>query len=204
MTTSKFLNILLALTLIILIFKFSSDNSTGLDQREATLKTIHSRKSVRKFTTQEVSKSDLETIMKAGMAAPSGHDTRLWQFIVLTERDKMMALRKELVWATGLDTSTVAIVVCGDMSKVDERNPEFWLTDTSAATQNMLLAIESMGLGGVWCTLYPGEKRMSHARKVLDLPEHIMPMCVIPIGYPAGENRAKDKYDPTTIHWNKW
>ena len=176
----------------------------SVSTKEAVLANIHSRKSVRNFTEKPVSQEDLTTIMKAGMAAPTGFDKRPWQFIATTDRTIMMELRKELGYAKGLDTSTAAIVVCGDMSKVHPDNSEFWITDTCAATENMLLAIEAMGLGGVWCTLYPGEDRMEHARNVLNLPEHIMPMCVIPIGYPTGVEKPKDKFDATNIHWDKW
>lgn len=115
-----------------------------------------------------------------------------------------MQLREKLEWARGLDGSPAAIVVCGDLNKVDERNPDFWITDTSAATQNILLAIEALELGGVWSTIYPGKDRMDHTRKVLNLPDHIMPLCVIPLGYPTGVEKPKDKYDSTLIHWEKW
>lgn len=197
----------LVAAVLILSYKYYKElqtNNTKLDMKEAVIQTIHNRKSVRRFTEKKVSKEDLQTIMKAGMAAPSGHDKRPWVFIAITDRSIMEELHKELPWASGLKESTAAIVVCGDIDKVDSRNPEFWITDTSAATQNMLLTIESMGLGGVWCTLFPGEDRMQYARDVLNLPQNMMPMCVIPIGYPQGIEKAKDKYDASLIHWEKW
>lgn len=211
MKISHFISLLLAIALFVSTYKLvemqkeqKSTHTSKIDKKEVMLSLIHSRKSVRKFTPEPVSKEDLITIMKAGMAAPSGHDARPWSFIALTDRNTMMLLRKELEWARALDYSPAAIVVCGDMNKVDKRNPEFWITDTSAATQNMLLAIEAMGLGGVWSTLYPGEDRMAYTRKVLNLPEHIMPMCIIPIGHPTGVEKPKDKFDEKNIHWEKW
>lgn len=211
MQKSHLLSLLLAIALFISTYKLvelknptETNENQPVGKKEAILDVIHSRKSVRNYTDQSVSKEILTEIMKAGMAAPTGHDKRPWQFIAITDRKLMMELRKELQWASGLDGSPAAIVVCGDMSKVDERNPEFWITDTSAATQNILLAIEGMGLGGVWSTLYPGNERMEHARKVLNLPKHIMPLCVIPLGYPTGVEKAKDKFDATNIHWDKW
>ncbi|MGB5990192.1 MAG: nitroreductase family protein [Marinifilaceae bacterium] len=211
MKSTNIISILLALALFITVFKFveiktkmSDSSQVIISKKDAVLSVIHSRKSVRKYTDQKVSKDDLITIMKAAMAAPSGHDTRPWKFVSITNPNTITELRKELVWASGLDSANAAIVVCGDMSKVDDRNPEFWITDTSAATQNMLLAIEAMGLGGVWCTIYPGEDRMAYARKVLNLPEDIMPLCVIPIGYPSGGEKSKNKFDSNNIHWDKW
>jgi len=211
MKTERLLIFAMAIALLVMSYKIGALSHGGAaspaqsaSRKETALSVIHNRKSVRVFTDQKVSKSDLDTIVRAGMAAPTGLDARPWQFIVTTDRGIMLELRKELGYAKGLDTSPAAIVVCGDMKKVNPKEPEFWITDTCAATENMLLAIEAMDLGGVWCTIYPGEDRMTHARKVLNLPNYIMPLCVIPIGYPAGENFPKDKYDPTTIHWEKW
>lgn len=211
MNKSHLLSLLLAIALFVSVFKLAETKKKAKEQakssttsKEAILSVIHDRKSVRSFTDQQVSDEDLITILKAGMAAPSGFDARPWQFIVIKEKNTMKELRKELKYARGLDGSTAAIVICGDMSKVREEAPEFWITDTSAACQNMLLAIEGMGLGGVWSTLYPGVERMAHARKVLHLPEHLMPLCVIPMGYPVGVEQPKDKFDVHTIHWEKW
>jgi nitroreductase len=211
MNKNQVLLLLLAIALLVTTYKMiemkqeiKENLQSATTKKEAVLSVIHSRKSVRKYTDKLVSREDINTIMKAGMAAPSGHDTRPWKFIAITDRSTMLELRKELEWASGLDSSPAAIVVCGNMSKVDERNPEFWITDASAATQNILLAIEAMGLGGVWCTLYPGKERMEYARKVLNLPDYIMPLCIIPLGYPTGIEKPKNKYDPKNIHWEKW
>ncbi len=178
--------------------------SESIDKREVTLSVIQERKSVRKFTSEPVSRKDIETLMRAGMAAPSGMDKRPWQFIAITDKSIMQKIRKFQPYAGGLDTSPAAIVVCGDLKKSSPNVPEFWITDTCAATQNILLAAESMGLGAVWCGLYPQKERMEKTREVLDLPEYIMPLCVIPIGHPDGTQYPKDKFDPSTIHWEKW
>lgn len=210
----KFVNIISILLVVALIFtvfmllKMKSEISTlsqsNVTQKDAVLSVIQNRKSVRRYTDQKISKDDLITMMKAGMAAPSALDDRPWKFISITNPSIILELRKGLEWASGLDSANAAIVVCGDMSKVDDENPEFWITDTSAATQNILLAIEAMGLGGVWCGIFPDKDRMIYTRKVLNLPENIMPLCVIPVGYPSGGEKSKDKFDSNNIHWDKW
>lgn len=211
MNKSHLLSLLLVIALLLSTYKLvemkhevEEISQSATTKKEAILSVIHSRKSVRNYTDQQISDEDITTILRAGMAAPTGFNAQPWQFIVIKDRNTMLELRKELKYARGLDGSPAAIVVCGDMNKVREEAPEFWITDTSAATQNMLLAMEGMGLGGVWSTLYPGKDRMEHARKVLNLPEHIMPMCVIPFGYPAGVEKAKDKFDVANIHMEKW
>ncbi len=211
MNKSHLLALLLSIALFITTYKLvdmkhelEDVSQSATTQKEAILSVIHNRMSVRHYTEQKVSDEDLITIMKAGMAVPTGFDARPWQFIAIKDRNTMLDLRKELKYASGLESSPAAIVVCGDMSKVRDEAPEFWITDASAATENMLLAIEGMGLGGVWCTSYPGLERMEHARQILNLPEHIMPLAVIPLGYPIGIEKPKDKFDEANIHWEKW
>lgn len=211
MKTSYLISFLLVIALSFTTYKWIETkrkveevSKPAITKKDAILSVIHSRKSVRRFQDKAVSKEDLITILKAGMAAPTGFNAQPWQFITITDRNTMLELRKELKYAKGLDSSPAAIIVCGDMSKVRKEAPEFWITDTSAATENMLLAIEGIGLGGVWCTLYPGKERMDHARKILNLPEHIMPMCIIPLGYPEGKAKPKNKFKAENIHWEKW
>lgn len=163
--------------------------------KEAILSVIHNRKSVRVYANKTVSKDDLITIMKAGMAAPSGMDKRPWKFIALTDTIKIHELKQE---------TPAAIVVCGDMNKVDDRAPEFWITDTSVATENMLLAIEAMGLGAVWKSVYPWKDYTEHVKKTLQLPDYIEPLCIITLGYPTGVEKPKDKFDAKNIRWETW
>ena len=92
-----------------------------------------------------------------------------------------------------------AIIVCGDSAR-----SFYWYLDCSAAAQNILLAAESMGLGAVWTAAYPYEDRMEVVRKYTHLPENILPLCVIPFGYPATKEQPKQKYDEKKIHYNQY
>jgi nitroreductase len=67
-----------------------------------------------------------------------------------------------------------------------------------------LLAVESLGLGAVWTAVYPYEDRMKPVIEELKLPENIIPLNVIPIGYSTGEDKPKDKWKPENLHWNQW
>jgi nitroreductase len=66
------------------------------------------------------------------------------------------------------------------------------------------LTVESLGLGALWTAAYPDNDRMSTIRKILNIPENIIPLCVIPIGHPTGEDKPKDKFKEENIHWDKW
>lgn len=167
--------------------------------REA-LETIFSRKSVRQFQGRVVEQDKIDLLMKAGMSAPTAKDIRPWELIVLNDRQAMDHLSEALPYAKMLKQAPMAILVCGNT----EMSPNNWYIDCSAATQNILLAAEALGLGAVWTGAYPSEERISAISEALGLPENIVPLNVIPVGYPEGEHQPKDKYDESKIHYNRW
>ncbi|GAK55849.1 nitroreductase [Candidatus Vecturithrix granuli] len=170
------------------------------------LSMIFERKSVRHFQpNKSVSKEDLTTLVKAGMAAPSAVNKRPWAFVVITRRETLDTLGEHLPYAKMLKQAPAAIVVCGDLhNALPDDWQEFWIQDCSAATQNILLAAEALHLGAVWTAAYPAEDRIDTVRQALALPEHIIPLNVIPIGYPAGNDKPKDKWNPDNVHWERW
>lgn len=193
----------MAFGLIPFLYSCSNPAKEMKNDKNATIETIHNRKSVRTFTDQPVSQEDLTTLVKAGMAAPSGKDVRPWEFIILTDREKLNALADTLPYAKMLAHAPAAIIVCGNNDTANGGS-FYWYLDCSAATQNILLAAESMGLGGTWTAAYPYEERMNPVSAILELPANIRPLNVIPIGYPRGEQKTKNKFNPDKIHLDKW
>ncbi len=174
-------------------------NSCCNKKKNTTLETIFNRKSVRSFTGKSISKDTLEMIVRAGMAAPTGMNRQPWDFVIVEGKADMEALAKRMPKARMLQSAGAAIVVVG--------NPEIsknWMLDCAAATENILLAVESMGLGAVWTAGWPYEERIADINSALNIPQPYIPLCLIPIGYPAGENTPKDKWKPEKIHYNKW
>ncbi|MDR1594498.1 MAG: nitroreductase family protein [Prevotellaceae bacterium] len=176
-----------------------------VSKKDVTLSVIHSRKSVRNFIAgKTVPRETLDTIVRAGMAAASAVNLQPWQFVVIDDRTVMDSLAAGLPYAKMLAHASAAIVVCGD-STVKAGEFAFWEFDCSLASGNILLTVESMGLGAVWTAVHPDAVRISTVRKILNLPENIIPLNVIPIGYPVvGKDKPKDKYKPDKIHWNKF
>ena len=169
------------------------------------LKNIMERKSVRTFTADAVSEEQLAQLVKAGMAAPSAVDTRPWDFIIVTDKSLLKQLAEALPYAKMAAKAPAAIIVTGDLRRqYGGGEALYWLIDCSAATENILLAAEAIGLGAVWTALFPEADRVIAARKILGIPEHIVPLNFIPLGVPAGEPRAKDKYEPGQVHKNRW
>jgi len=175
------------------------------DSVKGALDIIHQRKSVRHFTGQRVDTALLTEIVKAGMAAPSARNLQPWAFVVVTERSLLDSLCEALPYAKMLNKASAAIVVCGDMNKAaTNTKTDYWVQDCSAATQNILLAVEALGLGAVWTAAFPYDERINPVRRVLNLPNNLIPLNVIPIGHPTGEDQPKDKWKPENLHWNNF
>ena len=195
--------LLLAVVLVIVILKTSCMGEQKQDEAtlksKAVLENIAERKSVRKYLNRSVEEDKIDAMVKAGMAAPSGMDRRPWEFVVVTDRVVLDSMAAKLPYAKMLTGAPLAIVVCGDTTR-----SSYWYLDCSAATQNVLLAAEALGLGAVWTAAYPYEDRIDVERQNTGLPEHIVPLCVIPIGYPDGPQKVKDKFDPQRVHRNKY
>jgi nitroreductase len=188
---------------IILAYTKTSSDTMETSKKDAVIENIHSRKSVRKYVAgKPVGKDDLLALVKAGMAAPTAKNMQPWAFVVLSERSTLDKLADGLIYAKMLKAAPAAIVVCGNLDK--DANGKTWLLDCSAATQNILLAAEAMGLGAVWTAAYPYEDRMTAVVTALGLPPNIVPLCVIPVGYPDGTEKPKDKWKEENLKWEKW
>lgn len=209
MNKYKIVSIVLSVALLVHIVRLAwvfvaPSSGDGVSSASQTvLHNILQRKSVRAYTDRAVSHEQLDTLIRAAMAAPTGRDMRPWHFIVLEGRHQLSPLAEQLPYAKMLAEAQAAVVVCGDMSVTDkEGNPSRnWTFDCSAATENLLLQAEAMGLGAVWTGVYPYDERIEVVKQALHLPDHLIPLNVIPIGYPKGDPQPKDKYDPAKVEY---
>ena len=177
-------------------------NLTTLNE---TINTIHQRKSVRHFSDKAVTKEQLEAIVRAGMAAPTAINSQPWQFLVVDDKSLISKYAEGNRQAEMINKSQALVIICGDMTLGNERSREFWVQDCSAATENVLLAVESLGLGAVWTGVHPIEERVKDVKAKFALPENIIPLCVILVGYQEGDlDQPKDKWKPERLHWNKY
>lgn len=199
---NKIMNCFLVLTLILNLGGFCFAREA---QPKDAISVIHSRKSVRFYTGEPASKDELEALLKAGMAAPTARNARPWKFIAVTDAGTLKKLAEGLPYTKMIVKAGACIVVCGDMNRtLPGAERDFWVQDCSAATENILLAAEAMGLGAVWSGMYPLTERVEHVRKVLGIPKDFIPLNVIAVGHPVGTDKPKNKFEPDNIHWEKW
>ena len=196
---------------IMAIFVFTAIINAGIDanaqntgnNHNTVLENIATRTSVRSYLDKPVDSIQIEQLLRAGMAAPSAVNKQPWHFVVVTDKAQLAALAKANPHAGMAAKAPLAIVVCGDMNKaLSGEAREFWVQDCSAATENILLAANAMGLGAVWTGTYPNQERCKDVSAVLQLPKHIIPLCTIVIGYPVDENKPKNKWKPENISYN--
>lgn len=205
MNISKLIILAMGIALVVLIVKQSAMNPVGepAPAQKPALEVIHARKSVRSYTDRQVSREQVDTLIRAGMAAPTARNVQPWFFVAVDDRALLDSLAAALPYAKMLSNASVAIVVCGDTIKaVEGKTLGYWQQDCSAATQNVLLAAEAIGLGAVWTGVYPNVERAFAVSRILKLPEHIKPLAVIPVGYPGGNEQPKDKWKPENMRWN--
>jgi len=165
-----------------------------------TLKNILARKSINTFSDKPISKENLELLLKAGMAAPSGKDIRPWRFIVVTDKETLAKTSVALSATEKIKGNVAAIVVCGDSSESER----FWTFDCSLAAENIMLAAQSAGIGSHWISIRPNEERINNIKGLFSFPGSVEPLCAIVLGYPEQDITPKDKFDSNNIHWEKW
>ena len=161
---------------------------------------IFKRRSIRKFTDEPVSRDDLVTLLKAGMAAPSAMNKQPWEFVVITEPETLEKFRGSLMFAKM--TAPAAICVLGRTPLSGSKSTgNFWVQDCSAATENILLAAVALGLGAVWVGVHPVFIFGKQVRSILNLPSGVTPLNLIYVGHPAEEKEPRTQYDETRVHW---
>jgi nitroreductase len=166
------------------------------------LDAIMTRRSTRVFEDRAVPDDVLETILRAGMAAPSAGNEQAWRFVVLKDRDVRERVSKCTPYAGLLAEAPLGIAVCGAVDA--QKHEGYWVQDCAAATQNMLLAAHDLGLGCVWLGFYPVADRCDGAARVLGLPDNIVPMSVVALGYAAESKPPADRYDPGKVFVDHW
>lgn len=168
-----------------------------------TLEAIYKRRSIRKFTEEPLSEEQIDILLRAAFSAPTAANAQPWEFIVITENEIMEKLKEKFIFARY--NAPCAVVVCGNMDLAFKgQGKDMWVCDCSAAIQNMLLAATDIGLGTVWIGVYPIESNIKPVKKLLDIPDHVIPLSIIYIGHPAEEKEGRSRYNEKRVYLQKY
>lgn len=209
MKNSTYLIILLALGLLFTSYKWISSSSDSSDSvtevQKSTIDDIMTRTSVRAYTDRAVAEETVDTLLRAAMAAPTAGNKQPWRFVVVNDKAMLQKISEDFNTMTMAKNAQLAIIMCGEpVATFPGEGQGYWVQDVSAATENLLLAAHAMGLGAVWCGIYPLSERVAQFSKMFNLPSDILPMACVCIGYPAGETVPKDKWHPEYVRYNVW
>lgn len=159
---------------------------------------IFTRTSIRQFEAKEVEPEKIQEILRAGFSAPSALNQRPWEFFVVTDKETLQKLSKASPYAGTIAKAPAAIVIC---YRTNIKAVDFAHIDCAVAAENILLELESLGLGGVFLAIAPLEERIQAVKQVLALPENIAPFNIIPFGYPKNKRVPKDRFNDSCVHY---
>lgn len=168
------------------------------------------RRSIRKYQDKPIDKNTLEEIIKAAQYSPTAHNRQPWEFLVVDDKEVLANLRHIQRWTSFAKDAACVIFVCGDVDRSFNRDKEdekwsFIDVDCAIATENLMLAAWSKGIGTCYCGAAPMQKVVDTLKDYLKLPENIRPFAIVPMGYPAEDpKQPEDRYNPDKIHWGKW
>ena len=165
-----------------------------MEVKDALLK----RRSIRKYLDKEVSDEIIEELLHAAMSGPSACNRRPWIFYVIKDQDKLSELRKASRFSNM--NAPLAIVVVGDLSRsLPLQLKDFWIQDCSAATENILLRATDLGLGSLWCGIYPQKRPVERVKEILGITNSDIPLNIIYIGYGDEEKESRDQYEKNRV-----
>jgi nitroreductase len=166
-----------------------------------TIEAILTRRSVRKYTSEPITDEQVQTLLKAGMYAPSGGNRQPWHFIVIRARSALDGIARFHDYASFLNQAQVGILVCADEALA---KPGRWIMDCSAVTQNILLAAHSLGLGACWIGIQPEAGRIEGFCALANLPAGIHPVSLVALGHPAETHPQPERFLPKRVHLERW
>jgi len=164
---------------------------------EDVLQFLTVRRSIREFTGEPVDRAKIEIGLKAAMAAPSANNSRPWQFVVVTDREKVREVCKTHPYAKFGANAGAVVLPFGK-----KEGHEWFDQDMGAATENLLLALANLGLGATWCGM--SDERQAAVRELVALPKDLYVFALIPVGVPAEEKPARTQYEPERVHWEQY
>ncbi|MGD2034272.1 MAG: nitroreductase family protein [Bacteroidales bacterium] len=166
------------------------------------LEAIFTRRSIRRYSDKEIDTKIVDKIIHAGMYAPSAVNKQPWHFIVFEKEETCRAIMEVHRSSSMLSEANKSILVCVDENL--QHDEGYGLLDCSAATENMLLAAHALGLGACWIGIFPRKNRMDGVKTIFNLPDHVLPLAIVSLGYPAETKDTPDRIKPDRIHYEHW
>ena len=163
------------------------------------MKEIFTRTSVRSFEDKPVEKDIVLKLLKAAFASPSAKNQMPWEFFIVTNKEVLKKLGEVQPYAFPAAKAPAAIVVAYPKEGLPVQ--EKAQSDCAIVTENLWLACEELGLGGVMLGIAPDEERMKLTAEAINLPDHLAAFTIFPFGYPSKRHPQEDRWNEEKIHF---
>lgn len=155
---------------------------------------VRDRRSIRHYTAEDITEEQLTTLLTAAILAPSGGNRQPWYFYAVRDKETRQRLSEAAGGQEFVAQAPVVIVVCVDPDRSRERYGDrgaglYCFQDTAAAVQNILLVATDMGLGTCWVGAFDEDA----ASQVLDIPTHLRPVAMVPVGHPERQPKPRPR-----------
>jgi len=165
-----------------------------------TLNAIFTRRSIRKYKNTPVEHEKLLQILQAGTAAPSARNRQPWHFITVQTQEGRNKIMSAHPYSMMLKTAPCAIIVCADT----DISQDYFQQDCAATIQNMLVSATDLGLGSVWLGVYPSKERADAISIAFNLPQNIIPIGIVVLGYGDEQKGRENRFNPAKVHTEVW
>jgi len=163
------------------------------------VKAIKSRRSIRKYKPDPVREDKILSCLEAARWAPSANNSQPWEFVVVRDPETRKTLAEIHTYGRFMRDSPVVLAVLADPNK----SPTYHHGDAAVATQNLLLAAHSMGLGTCWMGVMDSEFEKP-MKKLLGITDNLRVLCTISLGYPAERPTSPRKSLRGMVHWERY
>lgn len=169
------------------------------------MKSIQTRRTIRRYTDEEITQEELKDLLLAAMYAPSAWGKRSWEFMVVDDKAIREELSKLTPYSSQVSTAPIAIIVMSDKGISSS-----WIEDASIAGEHINLEAAKLGLGSSWIQIrgmkHNTTDAEAHVRDVLNIPDNYGICCMITVGHSAEQKspHRKEEYSTEKVHFNKF
>ncbi len=164
------------------------------------LAAVLGRRSYRTFTDTPVTENELDVILRAGCCAPTSKAIYPCHFLVISTREAMLAICEYHNMSKALKTAPLCVITCADVT----RSWASWRDDAAAATMNMAVAAEAIGINSCWLGVYPRVERVNRMKEQFSIPDSVIPYSILALGHAAAPKPPLERFDADCIHQNRW
>ena len=160
------------------------------------------RRSIRAFTNEKLTREELMALVEAGMAAACARGRTSWHFTIIQDRDTLDRIPDVHPFSMMMRSANAAILICAD--RKSEPNEGYWVQNCSAATENVLIEAARRDIGSVWLGVYPMKKRIDGVRKLMNVPDDLIPFSLVALGKPDEIKPPHSGVDKDRLKWGPW